>query len=146
LAAQTGWPFVEGDDLHPPANIARMAAGIPLTDIDRWPWLDRIAAQLAAWQSEAHPGIISCSALRRRYRDRLRAAVPATRFVMIDITPELATERLANRAGHFMPASLIDSQFRTLEVPQADEGVVTIAATLSPKLQLAAVRAALAIR
>jgi gluconokinase len=144
LSAATGWPFVEGDDLHPPANIARMAAGIPLTDDDRWPWLDRIAAQLAAWQADSRPGIISCSALRRRYRDRLRAAAPATSFVMLDITPELANERLASRQGHFMPASLIASQFATLELPVDDEAVIAIAATLSPEAQIVAALAALA--
>jgi carbohydrate kinase (thermoresistant glucokinase family) len=144
LAAATGWPFVEGDDLHPAANIALMAAGIALTDDNRAPWLDRIAAQLAAWQAAASPGIISCSALRRRYRDRLRAAAPATRFVMIDITPELARARLAARTGHFMPASLVASQFAALEPPDADEAVIRLCATLSPEAQIAAVRAALA--
>lgn len=144
LAAATGWPFVEGDDLHPPANIAHMAAGIALTDDDRAPWLDRIAAQLAAWQAESRPGIISCSALRRRYRDRLRTAAPATRFVMIEISPELATERLATRRGHFMPASLVASQFAALETPDPEESVVAIAATLSPAAQIAALCAALA--
>lgn len=145
LAAIAEWPFIEGDELHPPANIARMTAGIALTDDDRWPWLDRIAAQLAVWQAADTAGIISCSVLRRRYRDRLRAAAPATRFVMIEITPELATERLAGRSGHFMPTSLIASQFAALEVPDADENVVTVAATLSPEAQIAEVRTALAI-
>lgn len=143
LAAATGWPFVEGDDLHPPANIARMAAGVPLTDEDRAPWLNSIAAVLAGWHAEARPGIITCSALRRSYRDRLRAAAPATRFILITISPALATERLASREGHFMPASLVASQFAALELPDPDEAVITIAATEPPETQIAAARAAL---
>ena len=141
LADHLHWQFVEGDDLHPPANRARMAAGQPLTDADRWPWLDRIAAQLAAWSATRRPGVISCSALRRRYRDRLRDAVPV-RFVFLDIGAERAEARIARRAGHFMPASLVASQLATLERPSPDEAI-TIAADLPLNMQLAAVIAAL---
>ena len=120
LSARLGVPFVEGDDLHPEANIARMRSGIPLTDDDRWPWLDRIAATL----SDGAPVIVSCSALKRVYRDRIRkgAGGPVT-VIQLSGSKETVAARLAERKGHFMPSSLLDSQFAALEEPCADEAL-----------------------
>ncbi|MGE3857551.1 MAG: gluconokinase [Dehalococcoidia bacterium] len=120
LAARLGWAFLDADDLHPAANVAKMAAGQPLTDTDRAPWLDAVAAHIAAWDAEGRSGVVACSALRRGYRDRLATACDGVRFVHLDVPPAIARERLAKRAGHFMPASLLDSQYATLE-PIADD-------------------------
>ena len=120
VAAEMGIPYREGDDLHPAANVARMAAGIPLTDDDRWPWLDRVAEVL---RREA-PVVVSCSALRRAYRDRLRdhAGGPVC-FVHLSGSRALIAERMAARKGHFMPLTLLDSQFAALEPPGQDEAL-----------------------
>ena len=129
LAQALGLPFFDGDDFHSPEARAKMAAGHPLTDSDRAPWLDRIGAALA--DAGAHPrgAIIACSALRRAYRDRLRAAVGADlRFVFLDGDKALMRARVAGRPDHYMPASLIDSQFATLERPDGEADVVTLAA------------------
>jgi gluconokinase len=127
LAAHLGWPFLEADDLHPLANIARMRAGMPLDDADRAPWLDAVAGWLAAWQTAGEGGVAACSALRLRYRDRLRAAVPALRLVHLAGDPPLIAARLAARPQHFLPPSLLASQFATLEPPEPHEAAVTIA-------------------
>jgi len=120
LAARLGIPYRDGDDLHPPANVEKMRAGIPLTDEDRWPWLDRVAKVLA---TEA-PVIVGCSALRRAYRDRLRAgAGGALRFVHLSGSRDLIAGRMSARTGHYMPPSLLDSQFAALEAPGAEEAV-----------------------
>jgi gluconokinase len=125
LAQRLGWPFEEGDSLHPAANVAKMAAGHPLTDEDRWPWLDRIGAKLA----QGERTVVACSALRRAYRDRLRAAAgPKLRFVYLEATPEEMRARVAGRVGHYMPASLVDSQFAALEPPRDEPDVITISA------------------
>lgn len=118
LAAALGARFVEGDDLHPPANRARMAAGTPLTDEDRWPWLDRVGAALAEGEP---PVVAACSALARRYRDRLRARVPGLVMLHLAGDPALVGERLATRRGHFMPPALLGSQFAALEPLGPDE-------------------------
>jgi len=118
LAADLGLPFLDADDLHPAASIAKMAAGQPLDDADRMPWLDAVGARLAA----APEGlVVACSALTRSYRDRLRAAAPDTVFVHLTGSPALLQERAARRQGHFMPASLLRSQLDTLEELGADE-------------------------
>ena len=124
LAQALHLPFVEGDTLHPPANVERMARGVPLTDADRAGWLDAVAGLLA----EAGPAgvVVSCSALRRRYRDRLRAAAPDLHFVHLHGAREVLEQRLAARTGHYMPASLLQSQLDTLEPPQDDEAVTTL--------------------
>ena len=127
LAADLALPLIEGDDFHPPANTEKMRAGIALTDADRAGWLDALAGELAR-----HPGgaVLTCSALRRAYRDRLRAAVPALGFVFMAIGPEEAQARVASRAGaHLFPASLVASQFATLEPPAGEAGVLPVAAT-----------------
>lgn len=124
VAARLGLGYIEGDALHPPANIARMRAGQPLTDADRAPWLDAVGAALAAAPGGA---VATCSALRRAYRDRLRAAAGPLRLVHLDGPRELIAGRMAARTGHFMPPSLLDSQFAALEPPGADEGALRIA-------------------
>lgn len=131
LAARLGVPFVDGDDLHPAANVDRMRAGEPLTDEDRRPWLDAVGAWLAA-----HPdgGVTACSALRRSYRDRLRAHAPSTWFVHLDGDPALVAERQAARRGHFMPASLQASQQATLEPLEPDEAGVRVDVALPPEV------------
>lgn len=138
LAQALGINFRDGDDLHPMANKARMAAGQPLTDADRAPWLAACAAQLAAWGDAG--GVISASALKRAYRDTLYAAHPDVRYVLIRITPELATARAQARPGHFWPASLTASQFAILEEPAADEPAMGVDAEWPTTRQVAAVQ------
>ena len=123
LQRLTGLRYLDGDDLHPPTNVAKMAAGIPLDDEDRWPWLDRVAAVLAT----RPPVAVGCSALKRIYRDRLRAgaAGPVT-FVHLSGPRELIAGRMAARTGHFMPSALLDSQFATLEPPEGEAGGLTV--------------------
>jgi gluconokinase len=124
LAGLLGWDLEEGDDLHPDANVAKMRAGHPLTDEDRWPWLDRVAAWIQVHTQSGTPGIITCSSLRRSYRDRLRG--PGVVFVHLAGTKEEIQARLDRRLDHFMPASLLDSQLQALEPLQADERGVVI--------------------
>ncbi len=121
LADALGVPFVDGDDLHPPANVARMSAGLPLRDEDRWPWLDEIARVMAKG-----PVIVACSALRRVYRDRIRAGAGDVIFLHLSGSRELIAGRMAARKGHFMPPALLDSQLATLEPPEPDEAAVTV--------------------
>ena len=119
LAQRLGVPFADADDFHPAANVAKMSAGVPLDDLDRLPWLHI----LGSWQAEhaATGAVVTCSALRRWYRDVLREAAPAQVFVHLDGRPEVVARRVAGRPGHFMPASLVESQFATLEALQPDE-------------------------
>lgn len=123
LAQRLRVPFADADDFHPAANIAKMSAGHPLDDDDRYPWLERIGQWLAA-----HPegGVMSCSALKRAYRDQLRRHAPQTEFLHLYGTPEVIGRRQASRPGHFMPASLLQSQFDTLEPLDPDEGGLVI--------------------
>lgn len=122
LARALGVEFVEGDDLHPPSNVERMAAGIPLTDDDRQDWLIAIAARLRDAKRAGVGLVASCSALKRSYRDLLRSAGdPAVRFVYLKGIKPLLAERMAQRRGHFMPGSLLDSQLAILEEPSPDE-------------------------
>lgn len=115
IASRLALPFLEGDSLHPPANVAKMASGIPLTDADRWPWLDRVGAALA----EADSGLVaSCSALKKTYRERLRqAAGGPLAFLFLDGSEAVLREHMRKRTGHFMPLSMLDSQLATLETP-----------------------------
>jgi gluconokinase len=124
LAGRLGWDLGEGDDLHPPANVEKMAAGHPLTDDDRWPWLERVADWIRERTDAARPGIITCSALKRTYRDILRGEHVV--FVYLHGTREQIATRLANRHGHYMPPSLLDSQFADLEPPGDDERALRI--------------------
>jgi gluconokinase len=131
LAERLGVPYAEADDFHPPANIAKMAAGHPLDDTDRAPWLDAIAD----WITDRHGegGVVSCSALRRRYRDRLRAAAPALFFVHLDGSEELIAARLTARMSHFMPPGLLRSQFDALEPLGPDEAGAVVAIDGGPQ-------------
>ena len=124
LAQRLGWDLAEGDDFHPAANVAKMAAGQPLTDADREPWLAAVAAWIDAELQAGRRGVITCSALKRSYRDRLRRA--DVRFVYLRVARAELERRLANRPGHFMPASLLDSQLAALEPPGADEAALTV--------------------
>jgi gluconokinase len=121
VADVLGLGFVDGDGLHSPESVARMAAGQALSDDDRWPWLDRIGARLADAHSAPAGLVIACSALKRIYRDRIRAAAPGVRFVFLDGPAEVIAARMAGRSGHYMPTALLASQLRTLEPPGADE-------------------------
>jgi gluconokinase len=129
LAAVLGAGFVEGDRLHPPENVALMASGQPLTDTLREGWLDAIGKQIVASISNGQGVVAACSALKRSYRDRLRGFRRDIIFIYLEIDPATARRRVGNRKGHFMPASLVDSQFAILEAPAADERAVTLDAT-----------------
>jgi len=128
VAARLGLALVEGDDYHPPANLAKMRAGQPLTDADRSGWLSTLGSLLAQ-----HPqGVaMTCSALKRRYRDQLRLCSPGLQFVFLELTPEVARQRVQARgAAHFMPVALVDSQFADLESPVGEPGVLQLDASL----------------
>jgi gluconokinase len=129
LAGEVGGEFVDGDDLHTDAARAKMRSGLALSDDDRWPWLDRVGETLASGLAAGRSTIVACSALRKAYRDRLRAAVgPTLRFVYLAATPEAMRRRVANRPEHYMPASLVDSQFATLEPPSGEGDAIEFAA------------------
>jgi gluconokinase len=116
LAARLGLPYADGDDFHSAANIAKMKSGLPLDDADRAPWLDAVGAWLAE-----RDGVVSCSALRRAYRDRLRCFAPQALFVQLNVDPRVLKERVEARQGHFMPSSLLGSQLATFEPLAPDE-------------------------
>ena len=124
LAGAISATYVDGDQLHPEANIAKMSAGIPLADADRWPWLAEVGETLKPGTT---PIIVGCSALKRAYRDFIteRAGAPVL-FIYLDGSRELITQRMRERTGHFMPTSLLDSQFATLEVPDKDENAIAV--------------------
>ncbi|WP_208861799.1 gluconokinase [Mycobacteroides salmoniphilum] len=124
LAGKLGWQLIEGDDLHPGANIAKMAAGRPLTDADRWPWLHRIAQRIKEIDAAGRPGIVTCSALTRAHRDRIR--IDNVVFIHLQGPIEIIERRLGTRLDHFMPAALLRSQFDALEPPGDDERRLTI--------------------
>ncbi|WP_149538444.1 gluconokinase [Siccirubricoccus phaeus] len=131
LAAALGVEYADADAFHPAANIAKMSSGQPLTDEDRWPWLDAIGAWLAA--RGAAGGVVACSALKRAYRDRLRQACPGLRLVHLAGDPALISARQAARQGHFMPPGLMASQFAALEAPGEAEGAITLAVDAAPE-------------
>jgi gluconokinase len=135
LAGRLGWDLAEGDDMHPAANIAKMAAGHPLDDADRWPWLARVAEWIRVRTAADRPGIVTSSALKRSYRDVLRG--PSVVFVYLAGSRDLIARRLAARQGHFMPAELLDSQFAALEPPDPDEQAITVHITGSPSTEVA---------
>jgi gluconokinase len=133
LAKRLGVAFEDGDSFHPPANVEKMRAGIPLRDEDRVPWLTAIAERIARLQDEGGHVVIACSALRRAYRDLLvRKGRNAMRFVYLKGDSDLIAKRLAGRHGHFMPPTLLDSQFATLEEPAPDENAITISVVEPP--------------
>lgn len=129
IANHVGGYLIEGDQFHPPANIEKMSAGIPLNDDDRADWLIRLGQEMVS-ALETHPyPVLTCSSLKRKYRDRLREAVPGLGFVFLELSREEAAQRVGNRPGHFMPASLIDSQFATLEPPHGEPSTLALDAT-----------------
>jgi gluconokinase len=132
LADALGGRFVEGDQFHPPENIARMSSGMPLRDEDRWGWLDAIAIEINEAERNGETLVVACSALKRIYRDRLRLASRHLRFVYLEIGRDVAAARVAARKGHFMPASLIESQFADLQPPAPDENALKLDATGDP--------------
>jgi gluconokinase len=125
LAERISWTFEDGDRFHPPSNVAKMSAGHPLTDADRWPWLQAIADEIDRVCRSGGHAVIACSALKRAYRDVLVHGRSDVRIVFLSGTQALIADRLARRKGHFMPPGLLDSQFKTLEPPAADENPVT---------------------
>ena len=141
LSERLALPYAEADDFHPPANIAKMSAGTPLDDADRQPWLEAIGAWLQQQNDGGTGGVVTCSALKRRYRDTLRAACPDIWFLHLAGTHDLVADRIGHRTGHFMPASLLDSQYSTLEPLAADErGAVLDVGPAPEQLVDAAVR------
>ncbi|MEU6310979.1 gluconokinase [Streptomyces sp. NPDC047014] len=132
LAEELGVPYAEGDAFHPPANVAKMSAGVPLDDADRWPWLDAIGEWIRNSAGRCG-GVIAASSLKRVYRDRLRAAAPGAVFVHLTGDRPLIERRMAERKGHFMPTTLLDSQFATLEPLQEDEPGVVVEVAGSPE-------------
>lgn len=123
LADRLGVPFADADDLHSAAAVAKMAAGVPLDDADRWPWLDRVGDWLAVHETG---GVMSCSALRRGYRDRLRQCCGSVVFVYLAVDEDTAKDRMRSRTDHYMPATLVSSQIATLEQPDVDEHAITL--------------------
>lgn len=126
LADRLGWRFADGDDFHPRANVEKQRAGQPLTDEDRWPWLQSIADEIDRVTAEGGKLVVACSALKRVYRDLLLHGRHDIRIVYLNGSKELIARRMAARKNHFMPPSLLDSQFRTLEVPGPDERPITV--------------------
>lgn len=144
LAGTLGWDLAEGDDLHPEANVAKMQAGIPLTDEDRWPWLESIAAWIRQHTENGRPGVITCSALKKRYRDVLRGE--GVVFVFLQGSKDKISGRLASRHGHFMPPALLESQFDALEEPTADENHVSLSVSATPAEEAQEIIDTLALR
>lgn len=130
LADRLGWDLEEGDDLHPASNVAKMHAGQPLTDEDRWPWLESIAEWIRAHTAAGRPGVVTCSALKKRYRDVLRGE--GVVFVFLEGSKDKISDRLASRHGHFMPPALLESQFEALEAPTEDENFLVLCVSATP--------------
>ena len=137
LVRLTGWSFAEGDSFHSAANVAKMRSGVPLTDADRVPWLDTLAGWIGERERAGQPAIVTCSALRRSYRDRLRDGHPSVYFVDLDVPAAELAARLDRRVGHYMPRSLLDSQLALFEPLGDDEPGLTLDAT-GPPGQIAA--------
>lgn len=141
LAAALRWPFFDADDFHPPANVAKMAAGTPLTDADREPWLESLRSQIDRQLEKGESAVLTCSALKQRYRDRLQADPTRVHFVHLHGAKELIAQRMQARRGHFMPATLLDSQFAALEAPQdawiieIDRPVAAIVAAICARVE-----------
>jgi gluconokinase len=138
-----GWPYQEGDQLHSKENVAKMSAGIPLTDEDRWPWLDTCAAWIHARVVAGEGGLLTCSALKRAYRERLRQGNPGVLFLFLKTSEEVLRARLEQRRGHYMPPSLLPSQLRTLEEPTSDEPALIVPVERTVEQTVADVREAL---
>jgi gluconokinase len=132
LVDRLGCAFAEGDDFHPPANVAKMRAGMPLDDDDRWPWLRRLAAWIGEHEQAGRNAVVTCSALKRSYRDLLRDGHPSVWFAHVTVDPDLLRQRVQKRSGHYMPPSLLDSQLATLEPLQDDEPGASISGAGTP--------------
>jgi gluconokinase len=132
LAGRLGWLYAEADDFHPAANVEKMAAGTPLTDADREPWLAAIGAWIDERAAAGEPGVVTCSGLKRAYRDRLRQGRPQVRVVFLEGSRELITRRLTARHGHFMRVEMLDSQFADLEPPEPGEAVTEVSVEPPP--------------
>jgi gluconokinase len=130
VSGRLGWDLAEGDDLHPAANVAKMQAGQPLTDDDRWPWLETIADWIRQHTQSGTPGVVTCSALKKRYRDVLRGENVV--FVFLQGSKDNISGRLASRHGHFMPPALLESQFEALEEPTEDENYISLCVSATP--------------
>ena len=145
LAGRLGWPFADADDFHPPANVAKMQAGIPLTDADREPWLRAIAAWMDERIARGEDAVIACSALKRSYRDQLLDGRPAARMVFLAPDREVLARRLAARHGHFFPEQLLGTQLDALEPPGPDERVLTVVPSDDPDATVSSIIALLCI-
>ena len=132
LADTLGYQFEDGDDLHPPENVEKMHRGMPLTDADRMPWLDKVAEKIDRWRAQRQSGVLACSALKRSYRDIIIGDRPGVRLVYLKGSPDLIRRRLVTRRGHFMPASLLESQLASLEEPTPDEHPITVEVAGAP--------------
>ncbi len=146
LAAALGWTFHDGDDFHPPANVEKMRSGRPLDDDDRWPWLDALARLLRESLADGRGVVVGCSALARRYRDRLGLPDARIRLVHLDGAAETIRKRLEQRAGHFMPTTLLESQFATLERPTEAEGALVVDVGTDPDAIVRRISAAVSPR
>jgi gluconokinase len=133
LAGRLRWPYAEADNFHPQSNVDKMAAGHPLTDEDRRPWLEAIGRWIDERGAQNEPGVVSCSGLKRAYRDMLRKGRPEVRTVFLEGSKELIMRRMVARHGHFMKAAMLDSQFADLEEPEADEDVLVISVEATPE-------------
>jgi gluconokinase len=140
LAAELGWSFYEGDDYHPPSNVEKMSRGVALTDADRAPWLDALHELIGKLLARDEPAILTCSALKRVYRDRLVGDDDGGRIVYLRGSFKLIRQRLESRKGHFMKADLLASQFRALEEPEADENVLTVEISQRPEMIVEAIK------
>lgn len=144
VADRLGRPFLEGDALHPEVNVAKMSAGTPLVDDDRWPWLQAVRDAMSAHAASGTSTVVACSALRRAYRDVLREADGRVRFILLDVPADALRERVVHRTGHWMPPSLLESQLATLEPLHGDEDGVSIPVTGSPDVVVTDALSALA--
>jgi len=133
LAAQLGWAYAEADSFHPAANLAKMAAGHPLDDADRIPWLAAIGAFIDRTITDGRPAVVTCSALKRSYREFLRAGRPNLKLLYLEASPAIVKQRLQAREGHFFPADLLTSQYRDLEPPGPDEDVLHVSVDGTPQ-------------
>jgi gluconokinase len=132
LASQLGWVFEDGDALHPAGNVAKMRAGIPLTDDDRRPWLRAVAAWIDRQIAAGAPAVLACSALKRSYRDLLRQGRPSVQVVFLNVDPAVLAHRLAERHGHFFPSRLLKTQLADLEIPNSTERCLVVPAAAPP--------------
>ncbi len=146
LAEALGWPLMEGDSLHPQSNIEKMTRGIPLTDEDRTPWLVKVAGWVSQQIAAGECAVITCSALKRSYRELIARHDPRVEFVLLDISRTVAAARLAARHDHFMPSTLLDSQFADLDEPMSDESAIRVDASASPSAVSAQIVKQLSLR